>query len=100
MFSAAKLFFAYGLGNGMTFPMATGATAILYPGRPTPDSVGEVMATHQPTIFYGVPTLYAAMLAAAGDGPVPGTERLRSCVSAGEALPQDIGERWKTEDRR
>ncbi|MGI9426202.1 MAG: benzoate-CoA ligase family protein, partial [Hyphomicrobiaceae bacterium] len=94
-FSAAKLFFAYGLGNAMTFPMAVGATTVLYPGRPTPQSVGEVMATHLPTIFYGVPTLYAAMLASAGDGPIPGSERLRLCVSAGEALPKDIGERWK-----
>lgn len=94
VFSAAKLFFAYGLGNAMTFPMAVGATAILYPGRPTPDTVGEVMATHSPTIFYGVPTLYAAMLAT-GDARPPGTDRLRACVSAGEALPQDIGERWQ-----
>ncbi len=95
VFSAAKLFFAYGLGNGMTFPMAVGATAVLFPGRPTPESVGEIMSTHLPTIFYGVPTLYGAMLAAAGDGPLPGAERLRICVSAGEALPQEIGERWK-----
>ncbi len=95
VFSVAKLFFAYGLGNGMTFPMAVGATTVLFPGRPTPDTVAEVMTTHNPTIFYGVPTLYAAMLAAAGNGPMPGTGRLRLCVSAGEALPQDIGERWK-----
>lgn len=95
VFSAAKLFFAYGLGNAMTFPMSVGATTILYPGRPTPDSVSEVMTTHQPTIFCGVPTLYAAMLASVGDGPMPGAGRLRQCVSAGEALPQDIGERWK-----
>lgn len=95
VFSAAKLFFAYGLGNGMTFPMAVGATAVLYPGRPTPETVGEVLDTHKPTIFYGVPTLYAAMLAAYSDKGLPGAERLRMCVSAGEALPQDIGERWK-----
>ncbi len=95
VFSAAKLFFAYGLGNGMTFPMAVGATAVLYPGRPTPETVGEVLDTHKPTIFYGVPTLYAAMLAAFSDRGLPGAERLRMCVSAGEALPQDIGERWK-----
>ena len=95
VFSAAKLFFAYGLGNAMTFPMAVGATAVLFPGRPTPDSVGEVLATHQPTIFCGVPTLYAAMLAAAAGGSIPGTGRLRQCVSAGEALPPDIGDRWK-----
>ena len=95
VFSAAKLFFAYGLGNAMTFPMSVGATTVLYPGRPTPESVGEVLATHQPTIFCGVPTLYAAMLAAAGEGRISGVGRLRQCVSAGEALPQEIGERWK-----
>ncbi len=95
VFSAAKLFFAYGLGNGMTFPMSVGATAVLYPGRPTPETVGEVLATHRPTVFFGVPTLYAAMLAAAGGRKPEGCDRLRSCVSAGEALPQDIGERWK-----
>ena len=66
VFSAAKLFFAYGLGNAMTFPMAVGATAVLFPGRPTPETVGETLATHQPTIFCGVPTLYAAMLAVGG----------------------------------
>ncbi|MGI9409773.1 MAG: benzoate-CoA ligase family protein [Hyphomicrobiaceae bacterium] len=95
VFSAAKLFFAYGLGNAMTFPMAVGATAVLFPGRPTPETVGETLATHQPTIFCGVPTLYAAMLAAAAEGRIKGCERLRQCVSAGEALPADIGERWK-----
>ena len=93
VFSVAKLFFAYGLGNGMTFPMSVGATALLYPGRPTPDTVAEILRTHKPTIFYGVPTLYAAMLAAYQDQGLLGAERLRMCVSAGEALPQDIGER-------
>src|SRR5262249_14964778 len=57
-FSVAKLFFAYGLGNGMNFPMAVGATTILYPDRPTPDSVLATMRAHNPTIFYCVPTLY------------------------------------------
>ena len=95
VFSVAKLFFAYGLGNGMTFPLATGATAILFGGRPTPDAVFEVLETNRPTIFYGVPTLYGAMLGAAGDNPIPGTDRLRISVSAGEALPREIGERWR-----
>ncbi|MBI1905687.1 MAG: benzoate-CoA ligase family protein [Rhodocyclales bacterium] len=93
VFSAAKLFFAYGLGNAMTFPFAVGATAVLMGERPTPASVFQRLRTHQPTIFYGVPTLYAAMLA----GPeLPRREemRLRCCVSAGEALPPDIGKRW------
>ena len=95
VFSAAKLFFAYGLGNAMTFPMAVGATTVLYPLRPTPESVAEVMATHQPTIFCGVPTLFAAMLAARRGDNIDGVDQLRMCLSAGEALPQDIGERWK-----
>ena len=63
VYSAAKLFFAYGLGNGMSFPMSVGATAVLLPDRPTPQAVFAVIKREQPTIFYGVPTLYAAMLA-------------------------------------
>lgn len=91
--SAAKLFFAYGLGNSMTFPLSVGATSVLLPARPTPQAVFEVMSRHRPTIFFGVPTLYAGMLAEAGQS-VPGTDRLRISVSAGEALPEDIGLRW------
>jgi benzoate-CoA ligase family protein len=95
VFSAAKLFFSYGLGNAMIFPQSVGATAILMDERPTPDSVGAVLRKHRPTIFYGVPTLYAAMLAAGGLGKGAGSERLRRCVSAGEALPEDVGRRWE-----
>ena len=95
IFSAAKLFFAYGLGNGMSFPMSVGATTILLPDRPTPESVATVMSAHDPTIFFGVPTLFGAMLAAPGLGPGAGAMRLRLCVSAGEALPEDIGVRWQ-----
>lgn len=95
IFSAAKLFFAYGMGNGMTFPMSVGATTALLPTRPTPDAVFEVLQAVQPTIYCGVPTLYGAMLAQLGDAPVPGTERLRVSISAGEALPAEIGNTWK-----
>jgi 4-hydroxybenzoate-CoA ligase len=95
VFSAAKLFFAYGLGNAMTFPMAVGAAAVLLPERPTSDAVLAVMRRHQPTIFGGVPTLYAALLADPGIGRGAGSERLRCCISAGEALPAPIGERWR-----
>jgi benzoate-CoA ligase len=93
VFSAAKLFFAYGLGNALTFPLAVGATAVLMGERPTPEAVFARLQRHQPTIFYGVPTLYAAMLASQS---LPAREscRLRICVSAGEALPQHIGESW------
>jgi benzoate-CoA ligase len=93
VFSAAKLFFAYGLGNALTFPLAVGATALLMAERPTPAAVARRLKEHCPSIFYGVPTLYAAMLASP---ELPRREEvaLRRCVSAGEALPEDIGKRW------
>ena len=94
IFSAAKLFFAYGLGNGMTFPMSVGATAVLYSGRPTPQSMFDVLARTTPTIFCGVPTLYAAMLAEMKDTKPKGCDNLRRSISAGEALPGEIGEHW------
>jgi benzoate-CoA ligase family protein len=93
-FSAAKLFFAYGLGNGMTFPLWSGASAVLLPGPPTPDSVFAAIESHKPTIFYGVPTLYAAQLKALESG-ARDLASLRACVSAGEALPADIFRRWQ-----
>jgi benzoate-CoA ligase len=93
VFSAAKLFFAYGLGNGLSFPISVGATTILMAERPTPASVFARLSKHQPTIFYGVPTLFAAMLASP-DLPSADKFNLRRCASAGEALPKDLGERW------
>ena len=95
VYSAAKLYFAYGLGNAMSFPMSVGATSVLLPHRATPDAVLEVMRRYRPTIFYGVPTLYAAMLAHRDICPGCGSDRLRMCVSAGEALPAHLGERWR-----
>ncbi len=95
MFSAAKLFFAYGLGNSMTFPMAAGAAAVLLPDRPTPDAVLATMRRFLPTIYAGVPTLYAALLAHADIGPGAGSDRLRRSISAGEPLPEHIGKRWR-----
>lgn len=94
VFSAAKMFFAYGLGNSMTFPMSVGATTVLLSARPTPDSVAAVMRQTEPTIFCGVPTLYAAMLAAFAGKKPAGFDRLRRCISAGEALPAEVGARW------
>ena len=94
VFSAAKLFFAYGLGNGMTFPFHVGATAVLMAGRPTPDSVLEQIREHDATIFYGVPTLFGAILADPSNDRSRTSEALRICVSAGEALPEDIAHRW------
>jgi len=93
VFSAAKLFFAYGLGNSLTFPLAVGATAILMAERPTPAAVFARLHQHQPTVFYGVPTLYAALLASP-DLPARDAVRLRRCTSAGEALPEELGKRW------
>jgi benzoate-CoA ligase len=93
VFSAAKLFFAYGLGNGLTFPMAVGATAVLMAERPTPASVCARLIKHQASIFCGVPTLYASMLANP-DLPARDALKLRRCISAGEALPEEIGKRW------
>jgi 4-hydroxybenzoate-CoA ligase len=93
--SAAKLFFAYGLGNAMTFPLSVGATAVLWPQRPTPDGVLAIMRRHRPSIFYGVPSLYTALLAHPDIRKGMGSDRLRLCVSAGEALPAHIGERWR-----
>jgi benzoate-CoA ligase family protein len=95
VYSAAKLFFAYGLGNAMTFPFSVGATAILLVERPTPASVMRVMREHHPSIFCGVPTLFASLLADPQNGPESGSPKLRLCVSAGEPLPRDIGERWR-----
>ncbi len=95
VYSAAKLFFAYGLGNAMSFPLSVGATAVLLPDRPTPEAVLATLRTHQPTIFCGVPTLYAGLLATPDLGPGAGSARLRACVSAGEALPEEIGRRWR-----
>ncbi|MGH8850683.1 MAG: benzoate-CoA ligase family protein [Casimicrobiaceae bacterium] len=94
VFSAAKLFFAYGLGNALTFPLAVGATSVLMAERPTPAAVFKRLVAAQPSIFYGVPTLYAAMLASA-EFPPRGELGLRRCVSAGEALPADLGRRWR-----
>ncbi|HVB17074.1 MAG TPA: benzoate-CoA ligase family protein, partial [Stellaceae bacterium] len=94
MFSAAKLSFAYGLGNSMTFPMTAGAATVLYPDRPTPDAVLATIRHYRPTIFGGVPTLYAGLLAHPELGKGAGSDRLRRCISAGEPLPEHIGVRW------
>ncbi len=93
VYSAAKLFFAYGLGNALTFPMAVGATAVLTAQRPSPALVAQILRLRRATIFCGVPTLYNAMLAA-GELPRAGEIALRRCVSAGEPLPAEIGRRW------
>jgi len=92
-FSAAKLFFAYGLGNALTFPLSVGATVVLMAERPTPDAVFKRWTEQRPTLFFGAPTGYAGMLASP-KLPARGDVALRLCSSAGEALPREIGERF------
>ncbi|MFM2067777.1 MAG: hypothetical protein RLZZ584_2686 [Pseudomonadota bacterium] len=97
-FSAAKLFFAYGLGNALSFPLSVGATTILMPDRPTPDAVfkrwtGQANCP-KPTVFFGAPTGFAGMLAHPAL-PAAGDVALRLTSSAGEALPAELGERFK-----
>ena len=94
VFSAAKLFFAYGLGNALSFPLSAGATTVLLSDRPTPAAVCRILREHQPTIFYGVPTLYSALLAST-ELPRRDELNLRCCTSAGEALPPEVGRRWR-----
>ena len=96
VYSAAKLFFAYGLGNALTFPLSVGATTILLPTRPAPAEVFRILKEYRPSIFYGVPTLYAALLADPNK-PKKAEIALRVCTSAGEALPAEIGQRWTAE---
>ncbi len=93
-FSAAKLFFAYGMGNGLTFPMSVGATTVLLAGPPDAKSVARILREEKPTIFYGVPTLYG-MLLASGELPGPGEHAMRLATSAGEALPAELLRRFK-----
>jgi benzoate-CoA ligase family protein len=94
-FSAAKLYFAYGLGNGLYFPLSVGASAIHYPGRITAEVAFRVISEQRPTIFFGSPTLYAAMLAIPDAASRFDTSSLRLCVSAGESLPADLFTRWR-----
>ncbi|MBF8270850.1 MAG: benzoate-CoA ligase family [Gammaproteobacteria bacterium] len=91
VFSAAKLFFAYGLGNSLTFPLSVGATVVLLDTTPRPETVREILHKHRPTVFFSVPTLYARLL---NTGNVPREHRIRLCISAGEALPEAILRRW------
>ena len=93
VYSVPKLFFAYGLGNALSFPLLAGATTVLMPERPTPGSVANLLRVHGVTVFFAVPTFYAAFLAA---NPVERAAlRLRCCVSAGEALSADVGRSWR-----
>jgi benzoate-CoA ligase len=93
VFSAAKLFFAYGLGNALTFPMSVGATCVLHAGRPSPEVVARLLIDHKVTVFCGAPTLFGSILASSHLSE-RGQHALRLCLSAGEALPSEIGRAW------
>lgn len=93
-FSASKLFHAYGLGNNLTFPYSVGASTVLFPGRPTPQAVFEQIHRFRPSVFFAVPTLYAAILAAIDDQTNWNLDGVRLCVSAAEALPADVFRKW------
>lgn len=94
-FSVSKLFFAYGLGNGMYFPLGVGASTILDSGRPRPESAFDVVARHRPTVFFAVPTFYSALLAKVEQGLPADFSSVRMAVSAGEPLPAEIFERFR-----
>ena len=94
-FSAAKLFFAYAQGGAMAIPMSVGATTVLLPARPTPESILAMFKRFNPSVFFGVPTLYASLLASPDCHRENLPVRLRLCVSAGEALPRDVGRAWR-----
>ncbi|MGA9143136.1 MAG: benzoate-CoA ligase family protein [Candidatus Acidiferrales bacterium] len=89
-FSVSKLFFAYGLGNGMYFPLSAGASTVLNPDKTRVDRVAELLARHRPTIFFSVPTFYAAMLQDAARGLAADFSSVRLAVSAGEPLPPEV----------
>ncbi len=94
-FSASKLFFAYGLGNGMYFPLSAGARAILHPEKTRVERVIEIVARDRPTVFFAVPTHYAAILREADGAHAVDFSSVRKCVSAGETLPAEIFNAWK-----
>jgi benzoate-CoA ligase family protein len=93
-FSVAKLFFAYGLGNALYFPFFVGASTILFPEKPEPRRVFDVVRQHRPTLFYAVPTAYSAMLADMDAGTPADFSSVRLCSSAGEPLAASLYERW------
>ncbi|WP_175638489.1 benzoate-CoA ligase family protein [Metabacillus schmidteae] len=95
-FSASKLFFAYGLGNGMYFPLGAGGTTVLMKDRPTPENIFNKIIDSKPTVFFGVPTLYGAMINyVEKTGSIPDLSSVRICVSAGEPLPSAFINKWR-----
>jgi len=95
LFSASKFFFAYGLGNSFFYPLALGASVVLLPDRPRPETIYSTITRYRPTVFFGVPTLYANMLELKDEEKKYDLSSLRICTSAGEALPKEIFNEWK-----
>jgi benzoate-CoA ligase len=95
LFSSSRLPFAYGLGNALTFPLLNGCTSVLCREKPGPDVVARVLREHRPTIFFGVPVVYRMLLEHHRNVSPLDTSSLRFCVSAGEALPAQLGEDWQ-----
>jgi benzoate-CoA ligase family protein len=96
VYSTAKLFFSYGLGNGMVVPLAAGASVVLDPERFAAERAWRNIRDERPTVLYSVPTAYAALLAAAEAGTPADVASLRLCISAGESLPAPLAERWRS----
>ncbi|MBQ4877998.1 benzoate-CoA ligase family protein [Pseudoalteromonas luteoviolacea] len=94
-FSVPKLFFAYGLGNSLYFPLWTGGTAVLLPGAPTPEAVFNIIDRHQPSVFYSVPTNFTVLLQAAERDGRTSLGDVRMCLSAAEPLPKPLFEQWQ-----
>jgi len=92
-YSTTKLFHAYGLGNGLSFPLSAGATTVLVRGPSKPDRILETVARHSPTLFFSVPALYAAMLKTAALADTD-FSNARACISAAEPLSAAVSERW------
>ena len=96
VYSTAKLFFSYGLQSSMIIPLATGASVVLDPDRFAPERAWALIARERPTVLYAVPTAYAGLLAAADAGTPADVASIRCCISAGEALPAPLAERWRS----
>ncbi|HXG65189.1 MAG TPA: benzoate-CoA ligase family protein, partial [Blastocatellia bacterium] len=97
LFSASRLFFAYGLGNSLSFPLADGATVILETERPAPEKIAALFKEKSPTVFFGVPATYRGLLEYQANGGQVDASSLRLCISAGEALPEKVFEDWQNE---
>lgn len=95
LFSSSRLFFAYGLGNSLSFPLGSGATTILCKEKPTPPVIARIFKDHRPTIFFSVPAVFRALIEYAASGQTLETASIKFCVSAGEKLPETVFDEWR-----